>query len=199
MRNVEQHIPFGRIKGVLSGAECTTMRQHQSGWSAVRLARGNGEIVTRPDHCSARAALVYEDRPLVAELRQRILRLIPEINKHYQFQLHAESEFDLLAPIIALEYRASHKGHFNWHTDTGMHEQVSQRKISIVIPISHPTWYRGGELLIEDSETHATGVTSGTGQGDLLFFPSYTAHAVTPVTEGVRHSLVTFIQGPRFR
>ena len=35
MRNVEQHIPFGRIKSVLSGAECTTMRQHQSGWSAA--------------------------------------------------------------------------------------------------------------------------------------------------------------------
>jgi PKHD-type hydroxylase len=36
-------------------------------------------------------------------------------------------------------------------------------------------------------------------RGKLIFFPSWTLHDVTPVTEGIRRSLVGWVAGPRFK
>ena len=35
--------------------------------------------------------------------------------------------------------------------------------------------------------------------GRVVAFPSYVLHRITPVTLGVRRSLVAWISGPRFR
>jgi PKHD-type hydroxylase len=35
--------------------------------------------------------------------------------------------------------------------------------------------------------------------GDALVFPSFLRHRVTPVSRGVRYSLVTWIEGPQWR
>ena len=36
-------------------------------------------------------------------------------------------------------------------------------------------------------------------KGDIVFFPSFELHRVNPVTKGVRHSLVTWFVGPKFK
>mgnify|MGYP003351822367 FL=1 len=36
-------------------------------------------------------------------------------------------------------------------------------------------------------------------KGRLLLFPSFIIHRVTPVTKGIRKSLVTWVEGPRFK
>ena len=36
-------------------------------------------------------------------------------------------------------------------------------------------------------------------QGSIIVFPSFVYHQVTPVTRGMRHSLVGWIAGPTFR
>ena len=46
-------------------------------------------------------------------------------------------------------------------------------------------------LLEMDKET--------TMQGTIIVFPSMLPHRVTPVTEGVRYSLVQWFSGPDFR
>ena len=35
--------------------------------------------------------------------------------------------------------------------------------------------------------------------GDLVVFPSYVLHEVTPVTKGERNSLVCWVTGPSFK
>jgi PKHD-type hydroxylase len=36
-------------------------------------------------------------------------------------------------------------------------------------------------------------------EGSIIVFPSYTPHRVTPVTKGIRYSVVTWFVGPPFR
>ena len=36
-------------------------------------------------------------------------------------------------------------------------------------------------------------------KGSILIFPSFVEHRVTPVTKGVRKSLVGWYEGPKFR
>ncbi len=55
--------------------------------------------------------------------------------------------------------------------------------------------YQGGDL-----EFPWPAVLAGQRElGSILVFPSYLAHRVTPVTAGVRRSLVAWACGPSFR
>ena len=35
--------------------------------------------------------------------------------------------------------------------------------------------------------------------GDVVVFPSFTLHQITPITKGIRHSLVSWVSGPPWR
>jgi len=85
-------------------------------------------------------------------------------------------------------------GHFGWHTDLEA-GPTSTRKISISLQLSDPADYRGGDLeLCPHGEAERF-----RGLGNVLAFPAYMPHRVTPVTSGTRHALVAWIHGPRFR
>jgi PKHD-type hydroxylase len=63
--------------------------------------------------------------------------------------------------------------------------------------LNDPKEFKGGDFqLMVDSDTP---VTVEQKKGRAWFFPSYTLHRVTPVTEGERKSLVLWIGGPAFR
>ena len=114
--------------------------------------------------------------------------------------------FDLISSLEAIqytEYYASENGHYDWHQDIGVGELPSKRKVSITIQLSGADEYDGGDLLI------CTG-SSGTGELDNnlvmprgkgvgVLFPSYMMHRVTPVTKGVRRSLVLWVGGAHYR
>ena len=70
------------------------------------------------------------------------------------------------------------------------------RKISLVVPLSDPRTYKGGNFQFWSGKTLT--IKEGRKQGSLLFFPSYLWHRVTPITEGIRYSLVAWICGDPF-
>ena len=74
-------------------------------------------------------------------------------------------------------------------------DETSSRKISIVVQLSDPLEYEGGELQISDGGTNR--VCEKT-KGTIIIFPSYLLHRVTPVTKGTRRSLVLWVTGPPF-
>jgi PKHD-type hydroxylase len=69
------------------------------------------------------------------------------------------------------------------------------RKLSMVIQLSEPL-YTGGTLDLENDPL-PPGVFAR--KGSAIFFPSFNWHRVTPVTAGVRYSLVCWFMGPPFR
>tara|TARA_R110002051_G_scaffold11808_2_gene42551 strand:+ start:17577 stop:17936 length:360 start_codon:yes stop_codon:yes gene_type:complete len=83
-------------------------------------------------------------------------------------------------------------GHFNYHMDLG-DDALSDRKVSVVVLLSDPADFEGGELqLFPDT-------TIPMEQGDVVMFPSYMVHRLTPVTKGQRFSLVAWCGGVPFR
>lgn len=91
------------------------------------------------------------------------------------------------------EYKAP-DNHYNFHIDKSY--SSIPRKLSIVVQLTDPKKYEGGDLQIW-SESEPTNVHKT--QGTLIAFPSYALHRVTPVTKGKRNSLVGWTTGKSFR
>jgi PKHD-type hydroxylase len=85
--------------------------------------------------------------------------------------------------------------HFNWHLDMGR-ETPAPRKLSLVLQLSDPSEYEGGDFDVLVATEHAR---ADKEQGLVMAFPSYKIHRVTPVTRGERRTLTMFAAGPNFR
>lgn len=90
-------------------------------------------------------------------------------------------------------YEGGDKGHYDWHQDFGA---AVSRKLSIVVQLTDPDAYEGGNLQIM---TGHQPINVERKRGLVAVFPSYQLHRVTPVTSGDRHTLVAWMSGPRFR
>ena len=92
-------------------------------------------------------------------------------------------------------YDSEEKGFYGKHIDM-MYKSNGTRKLSMSVQLSEPEDYEGGSLLLYTGEEPLTLPKS---RGTALFFPSYSLHEVTPVTKGLRYSLVAWFLGPRFK
>jgi len=122
---------------------------------------------------------------------QRILGTLAALNSQaYQFDVSGMDE-----PLYFVTYDEREKGHYNWHYD-GTLAGHAPRKLSITFQLSDPKDYEGGEL-----EFNRTGepTTAPKDRGTFVLFPSFVLHRVKPVTKGVRHALVAWVNGPPLR
>jgi len=106
---------------------------------------------------------------------------------------------DIVAPfdIQFTEYRASNNGHYDWHQDVWLEStRPYDRKLSVVVQLSAPDAYTGGDFEFFGLQNPAAQFAP---RGSLLIFPSFLQHCVRPVTQGLRRSLVTWVEGPRWR
>ena len=97
-----------------------------------------------------------------------------------------------LEPVSMLQsfqYSVYHVGgHYDWHRDLGANDEiVSNRVISGVLQLSEPTDYTGGLLEVEN---HFGQHLIEKERGMVTSFPAGWRHRVTPVTHGVRKTLV---------
>lgn len=91
-------------------------------------------------------------------------------------------------------YDAAREGGYDWHIDFGPGAQ--SRKLSLSVQLSQPDAYDGGDL---EFDVGLSPKSAGRACGLAIAFPSFIRHRVTPVTRGVRYSLVAWLGGPRFR
>lgn len=91
-------------------------------------------------------------------------------------------------------YEGDTEGHYTWHLDTGNDD--SPRKLSLVLQLSEPEDYEGGdlELLVGPDPLKVD-----KKRGLIAVFPSFRLHRVTPVTKGKRKTLVVWACGPAFK
>ena len=88
------------------------------------------------------------------------------------------------------------KQRYGKHIDTRYNSPGLPRKLSFSILLSDPEEFEGGDLVIHDGYNPSV---VDRVKGRATFFPSYTLHEVTPVTSGVRYSLVGWVHGPKLR
>lgn len=126
-------------------------------------------------------------------LFDKMIDLIGNINENY-------FKFDLnqFEPLQFTSYDSSRKEFYGQHMDCsmGIPHATASRKLSITLQLSSGDDYEGGDLLLYQSKEPAIAPKK---KGQLVVFPSYVLHEVTPVTKGTRYSLVTWVHGPMFR
>lgn len=111
-------------------------------------------------------------------------------SQFYRFDLTGFGE-----PLQLTNYDQSEQGMYGWHQDYGGNRTVS-RKLSLVLQLTDPSQYEGGNLEIK---TASDAQTVKKQRGLIAAFPSYVLHQVTPVTQGNRQSLVAWVSGPSFK
>lgn len=104
----------------------------------------------------------------------------------------AEWNFSVLGPEILQIASYGPDQHYVWHTDSEflLKSQVI-RKLSVVCMLSDSSEYSGGAF---EFETYGEIKLE---RGDVLVFPSFLKHRVTPVTEGLRKTAVIWVPGYR--
>jgi len=93
--------------------------------------------------------------------------------------------------------RYTKDGFYNWHIDgMGSHSELQDdgntRKLSMSVILNSD--YEGGDFEMRGLENQVPRLE----EGSILVFPSFVEHRVTPVTEGIRYSLVSWFVGPPY-
>jgi PKHD-type hydroxylase len=120
---------------------------------------------------------------------ERLSHVVAKLNADYfGFELTGFGE-----SLQLTNYHEARQGNYTWHQDFG--GEIS-RKLSMVLQLSDPSEYEGGELqLLTGKEP----TTIQKQRGLITVFPAWTLHQVTPVTKGTRQTLVAWISGPSFK
>lgn len=148
------------------------------------------------------------------KIRRSVIRWLPKSDVRFSGLFHIIEKtvnegnknafgFDLsyFNDVQFTEYDAMYEGHYTWHQDTVWGANTfHQRKLSLVIQLSNPDSYTGGDLeFLKEDCIHLPKYEDIRKQGTIILFPSFLKHRVTSVTSGKRYSLVTWIEGPNFR
>lgn len=151
-------------------------------WDQARLYDPDDPDARRSESCSLAEHAVAA---LGADTLARLLGCTRHFNRRcWAATLSGEVELNLL------RYRPG--DHFQrWHSD--LSEEADTRKLGFTVQLSPADSYTGGLLeFIEHDEP------STRRQGDIILFPAFAVHRVTPIEQGVRLVLVGWLHGPRF-
>jgi len=90
------------------------------------------------------------------------------------------------------EYEGAGK-HYDWHPDIGPGK--NKRKLTVVIQLSDPKDYTGGDLIVQTGGE----VTMKKGIGNIVVFPSFLLHKVCKVESGNRYTMISWVSGNPWR
>lgn len=121
-------------------------------------------------------------------------------------QIHKvnQENFDMILKFVEnlqfSEYTEEQQGFYSKHNDCGnsgrLESFVDIRKLSFSIQLTDEKEYEGGELILYLNDRQ---VTAPKSKGTIVFFESSIMHEVKPVKKGIRHALVSWVQGPNLR
>ncbi len=129
---------------------------------------------------------------------KEITPLVMEANRaanwNFQFTAHEKAQFTIYGS----------EQFYDWHIDSSDKEfkDGNTRKLSVTLSLNDDTEYEGGYLEIDNRNNfHQKNIHKLEmirNAGSLVVFPSFLYHRVTPVTKGVRYSLVIWYSGRPF-
>ena len=123
-------------------------------------------------------------------------------NEHFHYDL------ELFEGVQFAEYKDG--GFYDWHQDSSTQDSKTKlRKLSLTFVLSDPNNFEGGELQFWNGtkpmldylskEEQKQTKDDMQAQGTIIIFDSRDWHRVTPVTKGVRHSIVCWSTGVPFK
>lgn len=128
----------------------------------------------------------------------KLAKVAARANRRYGFELTGFGE------DLQFTHYVQAGSFYEWHQD-GLDGDVATRKLSIVVQLSDPCDYEGGELQFfdvvndYDDDQLAAYTHLAAQRGTAVVFPSFEYHRVLPLRSGARYSLVCWVSGPPFR
>lgn len=179
--------------GLFQPRTCSNLIEQCLKINAIDGVVGHGAENPSVDENIRRSKIRWVNREKPFEpIFDRIRELIEEANlKVFGFNVVR------LPPLQFTEYAAERKDFYDWHEDITWVKQSEMwhRKLSVVVQLSDPKTYEGGDFELRAMQADRNEVRT---QGSVIVFPSFLTHRVTPVTNGVRYSLVGWMEGPKF-
>ena len=115
-----------------------------------------------------------------------------------------------LEPVQFTRYQVG--DYYNWHQDWLNEDNSKSRKLSLILNLSDSKDFDGGRFEFFSNSKEASGFTSirfndkdyndkevrdfAWSKGTVLVFCSRDWHRITPLTKGIRYSIVSWITGP---
>jgi PKHD-type hydroxylase len=201
---VPTHRPYVVLPAVFGARQCdriVALADHHADEEA-RLAGGpSGDTVTSGIRRSATAWLPHDDA--TAWVVGKLAVAAERANRTWRLDLDPVDDPD--QEDLQLTTYDSPGAHYTWHQD-GLDGDVARRKLSLVVQLSDPADYDGGDLEfmdLLDPDPRDPWVREERARlrarGTVVAFPAFEYHRVTPLRAGVRRSLVWWISGPPFR
>lgn len=182
------------------------------------------EFTSRKDNSLIKGSVIGYSQEVSAEnnLRDSSIHFIEdeEFEKYNDYIAQRVAEINKniycldLTCFMHPQYTVYDKGqHFNWHPDgpfglmdrRGLNctpDHLQWRKLSLSIALNDETEYSGGDFQIMNPHANPTCGAISTirmAKGTGILFPAFSAHRVSPVTEGVRKTLIYWFCGPRWK
>ena len=143
----------------------------------------------------------------IPQIRETNISFFPEthwiegICTHYAMIANVNSGWnvaiDRAQPVQYARYFPEQ--HYSPHRDAVIEGKTPvMRKLSVAIQLSEPDSYEGGNFAIGEG-CDMKEIPEFRRRGSIIVFPSICTHGITPIISGVRHSLVCWIVGPRYR
>jgi PKHD-type hydroxylase len=180
--------PFAWWEGAFTDQELDWLQQKaREATQDAQVGDGNGGAVN-PNIRRSELNWLHKD-PECAWVFEKLSHVVSSLNTEY-------FGFDLTGFGEALQltnYHEARQGHYKWHQDFG--GEIS-RKLSLVLQLSEPKGYEGGELQLL---TTGQPTAIQKKRGLIVVFPSWTLHQVTPVVRGSRQTLVAWVSGAPFK
>jgi PKHD-type hydroxylase len=147
---------------------------------------------TRADPSYRTSVVRWLDVHAEQQIVEPVMRLVHSSNRT-NFGIEIDRPFELQFT----EYHGTAQGKYDWHQDVWLESDRSfDRKLSVVVQLSDPGEYEGGAF---EFFGIASPEAAFAPQGSMLIFPSWLQHRVKPVTKGLRRSLVSWVEGPKWR
>ena len=182
--------PFAWWEGAFSDQELDWL-QERAAKADVQAQVGGNSDKDRLANIRRSQVSWLDKTPDTAWVFEKLANVASSLNaQFYRFDLTGFGE-----ALQLTNYNQSEKGMYGWHQDYGGRLNIS-RKLSMVLQLTDPSQYEGGNLQIL---TSGEPINVRKQRGLIAAFPSYVLHQVTPVTSGSRQSLVTWISGPAFK
>lgn len=175
----------------LTAAECDAIIKRAAQYQQESATVGF-DLGQRSDRAYRSSTICWLDAYRDRDIADRLMQFVHSSNR-------TNFGIDIVAPyeLQFTEYHGDVQGKYDWHQDVWLESsRPFDRKLSVVVQLSDPEDYEGGAF--EFFCVQQPGA-SFAPRGSMLIFPSFLQHRVLPVTWGVRRSLVTWVEGPRWR
>ena len=183
---------------VFSTQQCERVLEHAAGLATDDAHVGDGLAEVHHDDGIRRARFAW----IPADdwsgwIYDKLGTIAGRANRSYGFDLIGFTE-----DLQFTEYGDA-GAFYTWHQD-GLDGDLAVRKLSMVVQLSDPDDYDGGDLEFfaldgDESAIAAERRALMRRRGTVVVFPAFEYHRVAPLLSGTRRSLVCWIGGPPFR